>query len=137
MIAFQEVYQDHISTSSRQPLSMPDQKLQDFSNPSLLLRMSSSQKRQHKQRTPRSDALGIGCHIQVMEVVACTNQARQSNCNKYGIFFVPSLCRGICISRLESGSYFRTTVLTEDVSSDGAVQSIKHEVSWGGFVQTT
>jgi hypothetical protein len=53
VIAFQEMYQNHISTSSRHPLSTSDQKLQDLSNPSLLLRMSSSQKRYLQKRTPR------------------------------------------------------------------------------------
>ena len=31
-----------------------------------------------------------------MEVVACTHQACKSNCNEYGIFFVPSVCRRYC-----------------------------------------
>ncbi len=50
-----------------------------------------------------------------MAVVACTHQTCKSNCNEYGIFFVPSVCQSYCGSRMEGHSCIRTKVLAEDL----------------------
>jgi hypothetical protein len=73
----------------------------------------------------------MGFDLLVMEVVACTHQICESNCHKYGIFFVPSVFQRYCESRMEGHSCIRTTVLAEDVSSDGTVQIFKLRVSRG------
>jgi hypothetical protein len=73
----------------------------------------------------------MGFDLQVMEVVACTHQACESNCNEYGIFFVPLVCQRYCGPRIEGHSCIRTKVLAEDVSSDGTVQMLKLTVSRG------
>ncbi len=63
-------------------------------------------------------------------LMACTHQTCKSNCHEYGIFFVPSVCRRYCGSRMEGCSCI-TKVLAEDVSSDGKVQMFQPTVSRG------
>jgi hypothetical protein len=74
--------------------------------------------------------LGWDFDLQVMEVVACTHQTCESNCNEYGIFFVPLVFQRYG-SRMEGHSCIRNKVLAEDVSSDGTVHILKLTVSRG------